>query len=73
MPSLLLVVFILQLALHIINTVGVNTINELVCFLSGLEKRHLLMVYAAMDSLQQIPHSHVQVGSKGTDPEEGNR
>ncbi|PVH95511.1 hypothetical protein DM02DRAFT_689960 [Periconia macrospinosa] len=33
MPSLLLVVFILQLALHIINTVGVNTINELLWIL----------------------------------------
>lgn len=30
MPSLLLVVFTLQLLLHIINTVGANTINELV-------------------------------------------
>jgi hypothetical protein len=30
MPSLLLVVFILQLLLHIINTVGANTLNELV-------------------------------------------
>jgi len=30
MPSLLLVVFILQLLLHIINTVGANTVNELV-------------------------------------------
>lgn len=30
MPSLLLVVFILQLLLHIINTVGKNTVNELV-------------------------------------------
>ncbi|OAL48671.1 hypothetical protein IQ07DRAFT_655145 [Pyrenochaeta sp. DS3sAY3a] len=29
MPSLLLVVFTLQLLLHIINTVGANTINEL--------------------------------------------
>jgi hypothetical protein len=31
MPSLLLVVFILQLALHLINTVGASTIDELVC------------------------------------------
>jgi len=30
MPSLLVVVFILQFLLHIINTVGANTINELV-------------------------------------------
>lgn len=30
MPSLLLVVFALQLALHLINTVGANTIDELV-------------------------------------------
>jgi hypothetical protein len=30
MPSLLLVMFILQLSLHLINTVGVNTLNELV-------------------------------------------
>lgn len=30
MPSLLLVVFILQLLLHVINTVGKNTVNELV-------------------------------------------
>lgn len=30
MPSLLLVVFILQLLLHIINTVGVTAVNELV-------------------------------------------
>ncbi|KAF2278069.1 uncharacterized protein EI97DRAFT_374350 [Westerdykella ornata] len=33
MPSLLLVVFILQLVLHIINTVGANTINELLWIL----------------------------------------
>jgi hypothetical protein len=30
MPSLLLVVFILQLLLHIVNTVGATTVNELV-------------------------------------------
>jgi hypothetical protein len=30
MPSLLLVMFMLQLFLHIINTVGATTINELV-------------------------------------------
>jgi len=30
MPSLLLVVFVLQFVLHIINTVGANTVNELV-------------------------------------------
>lgn len=30
MPSLLLIMFILQTVLHIINTVGANTINELV-------------------------------------------
>lgn len=30
MPSLLVVVFVLQLLLHIVNTVGANTINELV-------------------------------------------
>jgi hypothetical protein len=30
MPSLLLVVFILQFLLHIINTVGASTVNELV-------------------------------------------
>jgi len=30
MPSLLLVVFILQLVLHLINTVGASTIDELV-------------------------------------------
>ncbi|KAL1612312.1 GET complex subunit get1 [Paraconiothyrium brasiliense] len=30
MPSLLLVMFVLQTVLHIINTVGANTINELV-------------------------------------------
>ncbi|KAJ4294309.1 GET complex subunit get1 [Kalmusia sp. IMI 367209] len=33
MPSLLLVVFTLQLLLHIINTVGANTINELLWIL----------------------------------------
>lgn len=31
MPSLLLVVFILQLVLHLINTVGASTVDELVC------------------------------------------
>lgn len=30
MPSLLLVVFILQFLLHIINTVGASTVNDLV-------------------------------------------
>jgi len=29
MPSLLLIVFVLQLVLHIVNTVGANTVNEL--------------------------------------------
>ncbi|KAI4242236.1 MAG: hypothetical protein L6R40_004107 [Gallowayella cf. fulva] len=29
MPSILLVVFLLQLAIHLINTVGANAINEL--------------------------------------------
>lgn len=33
MPSLLLVVFVLQLALHLINTVGASTVDELVRFL----------------------------------------
>jgi hypothetical protein len=30
MPSILLTVFILQLVIHIINTIGVSTINNLV-------------------------------------------
>jgi len=30
MVSLLLVAFLLQLAVHVVNTVGANTINELV-------------------------------------------
>jgi len=30
MPSLLLVVFTLQLLLHIVNTVGASTVNDLV-------------------------------------------
>ncbi|KAF2185642.1 hypothetical protein K469DRAFT_750351 [Zopfia rhizophila CBS 207.26] len=33
MPSLLLVVFVLQLVLHLINTVGANTINQLLWIL----------------------------------------
>ncbi|PSN68655.1 CHD5-domain-containing protein [Corynespora cassiicola Philippines] len=33
MPSLLVVVFVLQLLLHIVNTVGANTINELLWIL----------------------------------------
>lgn len=31
MPSLLLVVFILQFILHLVNTVGASTVDELVC------------------------------------------
>lgn len=31
MPSLLLVVFILQFVLHLVNTVGASTVDELVC------------------------------------------
>ena len=31
MPSLLLVVFVLQLVIHLINTVGAGAINNLVC------------------------------------------
>lgn len=30
MPSILLVVFLLQLVIHLVNTVGVSTINNLV-------------------------------------------
>jgi hypothetical protein len=31
MPSLLVVVFVLQLAIHIISSVGAQAINDLVC------------------------------------------
>ena len=31
MPSILLVVFVLQLAIHLANTVGAQAINDLVC------------------------------------------
>ena len=31
MPSLLVVVFVLQLSIHLVNTVGANTFNELAC------------------------------------------
>ncbi len=36
MPSLLLVVFVLQVVIHLANTVGAPVINEFVSDLSGL-------------------------------------
>ena len=35
MPSLLLVVFVLQVVIHLVNTVGAPVINEFVSDLSG--------------------------------------
>ena len=50
MPSLLLVVFILQFLLHIINTVGASTVNDLVSP-APYESNPIgiLTTYAAMD------------------------
>lgn len=66
MPSLLLVMFILQTVLHIINTVGANTINELVSRAPPTPRNHemggerlLTMGYTALGSLQQAPHTNI--------------
>jgi hypothetical protein len=50
MPSLLLVVFTLQFLLHIINTVGASTVNDLVSPTSHESNTiGILTTYAAMD------------------------
>lgn len=67
MPSLLLVVFVLQLLIHLVNTVGAPVINEFVrpslrsCF--GVYftcSEQQLIVSLAMDTLQQTPHLHLR-------------
>lgn len=76
MVSLLLVVFILQFLLHIINTVGANTINELVRP-SPQTLQHsplihqILILLTAMDTIQQTSHPDFELCAKGPSPEEG--
>jgi hypothetical protein len=62
MPSLLLVVFTLQFVLHLINTVGASTIDELVCTLSG-SRLHCGMLIAPSCGFCTInyPHQHLEV------------
>jgi hypothetical protein len=75
MPSLLLVVFALQFLLHIINTVGANTVNELV---SPAPTRcphvHQANIAAAvMATLQQAPYADLRLGPEGSEAQEGDR
>ena len=57
MPSLLLVVFVLQVIIHLVNTVGAPVINEFVSDLSGPPDCWLafqqLMWIIAVDALEQ--------------------
>lgn len=62
MISLLLIVFLLQLFIHLVNTVGAPVITEFVhiayCF---LHKRYSpLTSYLAMATLQQTPDFNIQ-------------
>jgi len=52
MPSLLLVVFTLQFLLHIINTVGASTVNDLVSPASYESNTiSILTIHTAMDTV----------------------
>ena len=57
MPSLLLVVFVLQVVIHLVNTVGAPVINEFVSDLCGLVGCRLafqqLIWIIAVDALEQ--------------------
>ena len=64
MPSLLLVVFFLQLLIHLINTIGAPAINDLVKTPSPMIRPPLTSLflnrvfYLAMVPLQQAPIFH---------------
>ena len=47
MPSLLLVVFVLQLVIHLVNTVGAGIVNNLVCF----DKPFYRVSFQSLDNL----------------------
>lgn len=58
MPSLLIVVLVLQLAIHLVNTVGAQAINDLVSPLPQTPRRDTdILDIEAMDPLQQSPDS----------------
>ena len=76
MPSLLLIMFILQLFLHIINTVGATTIDELVRVLPPktlrespsqrvLERACANLGHIVMDNLQHTSHAHIVLPQEG--------
>jgi hypothetical protein len=69
MPSLLLVVFVLQFLLHIINTVGASTVNELVR-LSACTTADMLTP-PAMGPLQQAPNTHLGISTPLPGAQEG--
>jgi len=58
MPSLIIAVFILQLVIHAVNTLGVSTINALVRLLE-LSGPANTDVSIAVEYLQQTAHAHV--------------
>jgi hypothetical protein len=73
MPSLLLVVFTLQFLLHIVNTVGAATVNELVSPAFPHRPHELQTDIAAvvMDCLQQAPYANLGRGAEGAEAQEG--
>ena len=60
MPSLLVVVFLLQFVIHLINTVGASAINNLVYF-PTIYLFPGINIQAAMDSLQQASDFHLYI------------
>lgn len=62
MVSLLLVVFALQLFIHVLNTVGANKINDLVRRLSTSALRSEVLTFPAMAHLHQTPNTAIATG-----------
>jgi len=71
MPSLLMTVFVLQLAIHLINTLGAAAINNLVCRFRTSLKSDVTNNLAAMDAIQQTTHVDIKRGAGSDTPQAG--
>lgn len=74
MPSLLLVVFTLQVVLHLINTVGASSVDELVRDpIYSIVMLQYANMSSAMGVVQQASHANIWKCAEMPGAEEGDR
>ena len=73
MPSLILLVFIIQLAIHLISTFGGQAINDLVCSIQPRPTTNHTNHSLAMAPLHQTPRPAVQTSRRRRNPPQRSR